>query len=122
MQHPVKKILLVQRTMAYGTSSAQEALDVALLASTFEQQVSLLFVDDGVFLLKKNQKPEQLQLKNFTQAYKALTLYGIEKIYVAVESLQQRGLTAADLMIPVAVLDNAEVAKILQAQDAILTF
>ena len=80
----------------YGLSKPQETLDVILMASTFNQEVSLLFLDDGVFLLKTKQNPSSIGAKNFSAAYKALSLYGIEKVYVAADSLQQRALTPKD--------------------------
>ena len=51
----VKKFLYINRRAPHGTVYAHEALEVVLIGAAFEQDVSLAFIDDGVFQLKKNQ-------------------------------------------------------------------
>lgn len=122
MKFTRKKILFVNRFAPYGSARMQEALDVVLMASTFEQEVSLLFVDDGVLLLVNKQNPEQILLKNFTSAFKAMPLYEITQVYVAFASLQERGLSATDLMLPVTLVSSEEVTNIIHDQDIIMNF
>lgn len=117
-----KKILFINRSAPYGRVKAQEALDAILMASAFAPEISLLFIDDGVFLLKKEQHAEVIGLKNFSLTYKALALYEIKKIYVDEKSLNRRDLNVDDLMIDIEVVSSAEVAKIMQDQHAILSF
>ena len=50
----VKKFLYVNRRAPHGTVYAHEALEVVLIGAAFDQDVSLAFIDDGVFQLKKN--------------------------------------------------------------------
>lgn len=122
MKHLRKKILFQLQNGPYSLAKAQEALDVILMASTFEQDISLFFLNDGVFLLKDQQNPIDILTKNFTAAYQALSLYGIEKIYVDAASLSQRGLTAGNLMIPGMLVSANEISAILHQQDAIISF
>lgn len=117
-----KKILFLQRNGPYGQAKTQEALDAILMASSFDQEISLLFLDDGVLLLKANQNSAMINAKNFTVTYKALNLYGIDKVYVDRKSLEQRKIIETDLMIPVEIKTASEIAAILQYQDAILSF
>ena len=49
----VKKIMYVNRKAPYGTIYALESLEVVLIAAAFDQDVSLVFMDDGVYQLKK---------------------------------------------------------------------
>ena len=51
----VKKFLYVNRRAPHGTVYAHEALEVVLIGAAFDQDVSLAFIDYGVFQLKKNQ-------------------------------------------------------------------
>ena len=51
----VKKFLYVNRRAPHGTVYAHEALEVVLIGAAFDQDVSLAFIDDGVFQLKKDQ-------------------------------------------------------------------
>jgi sulfur relay protein TusC/DsrF len=74
-------------------------LEVVLIAATFDQDVSLVFMDDGVYQLKKGQDTKGIGIKNFSPTYRALDGYDIEKLYVERESMEARGLTEADLLV-----------------------
>ena len=93
-----KRILFVNRRGPYGSGYAHEALEIALIGAAFEQQISLALIDDGVFLLRRGQDTDGLQVKQFTAAYRALGDFGIHRVYVERESLQARGMDEGDLM------------------------
>lgn len=118
----IKKFMFVNRKAPYGTIYALESLEVVLIAAAFEQDVSLAFLDDGVYELVKGQDTKKAEMKNFSPTYRALEGYDIEKLYVEKESLDARGLTDADLIVPVKVLSAAEMAALLNQQDVILNF
>ncbi|QFY89770.1 sulfurtransferase complex subunit TusC [Magnetovirga frankeli] len=92
-----KKFMYVNRKAPYGTIYAWEALEVVLIGAAFEQDVSLAFIDDGVYQLTKGQDTKGLEMKNFSPTYSALGDYEVNKIYVEKESLEERGLTLDDL-------------------------
>ncbi len=131
-----KRFLYVNRKAPYGTIYALESLEVVLIGAAFEQDVSLAFLDDGVFQLTRGQQTNELGVKNFSPTYKALGDYDVNKIYVERESLQARGLTLDDLL-PLTYEDEdddwtekdsiklvsaAELADIMEAQDVVLSF
>ncbi len=118
----VKKFMYVNRRAPYGTIYALEGLEVVLIGAAFEQDVSVAFVDDGVYQLKKGQDTSQSGMKNFSPTYRALEMYDVEKLYVEKESLEERGLTEDDLMVPVEVLGRAQLADLLEQQDVILNY
>lgn len=122
MQTSHKKILFINRSAPYSTARAQEALDALLMASAFNQTVSVLFIDDGVLQLKQSQSPRMIAQKNFTQTFKALSLYDIENVYVEEESLIKRELSQNDLITSVTSLDNNAIGKLIQQQDVIFNF
>ena len=93
-----KKFMYVNRTAPYGTIYAWESLEVVLIGAAFEQDVSVAFVDDGVYQLCKGQDTTGLGIKNFSATYKALGDYDVNKLYIEKESLDARGLTLDDLM------------------------
>ena len=78
----VKKFLYVNRRAPHGTIYAHEALEVVLIGAAFDQDVSLAFIDDGVFQLKKEQDTAEIYTKNFSKIYSALEMYDVEKLYV----------------------------------------
>ena len=117
-----KKFLYVNRKAPYGTIYALESLEVVLIGAAFEQDVSLAFVDDGVYQLTKGQDTKGLEMKNFSPTFRALEDYDVTKLYVEKEALQARGLSAADLVVPVEVVSTQRMAEIMEGQDVILSF
>ena len=94
----IKKFMFVNRKAPYGTVYALESLEVVLISAAFDQDVSLAFIDDGVYQITKGQDTTGIGQKNFSKAYQALGDYDINKLYVEKESLEERGLTLDDLM------------------------
>ena len=118
----VKKFMFVNRRAPYGTVYALEALEVALISAAFDQDVSMVFLDDGVYELVKGQQTKAIEMKNFSPAYRALEGYDIEKLYVDAESLKARGLTTENLLVPVEVLSAAQMAVLMDQQDVLISF
>lgn len=119
---PVKRFLYVNRKAPHGTIYAQEALEVVLITAAFDQDVSLVFVDDGVYQIKKDQDTKDVNMKNFSPTYRALEGYEVEKLYVERESLEARGLSQDDLVVPVEILSSSELAELMDQQDVVITF
>ena len=117
-----KKFMFVNRSAPYGTIYALESLEVVLISAAFDQDVSLAFVGDGVWQLKKGQQTKGIEAKNFSPTYRALEGYDVEKLYVERESLEARGLSEADLIVDVEVLDSAALGKLMAEQDVVLSF
>ena len=117
----IKRFMYVNRRAPYGTIYALECLEVVLVAAAFDQDVSVVFVDDGVWQLKKNQDTTAIGMKNFSKTYGALDDYDVEKIYVEKESLEARGLSADDLVIPVEVIGAADLRDIMAQQDVVIS-
>lgn len=117
----VKRFMYVNRRPPYGTIYALECLEVVLIAAAFDQDVSMVFVDDGVYQLKKDQDTTGIGMKNFSKTYRALDDYDVEKIYVEKESLEQRGLSEDDLIIPVEVVTTDGLREIMAQQDVVIS-
>ena len=97
MSEDIKKFMYLNRRAPYGTIYAWESLEVVLIGAAFDQDVSLAFLDDGVYQLVKGQDTTEVDMKNFAPTYSALGDYDVTKIYVEKESLEERGLTLEDL-------------------------
>jgi tRNA 2-thiouridine synthesizing protein C len=119
---PIKKFMYVNRKAPYGTVYALEGLEVVLITAAFDQDVSMVFIDDGVFQIKKDQETSGINMKNFSPTYRALEGYEVEKIYAERESLLARGIDEDDLVIPVEILTASEIAELMDAQDVIVSF
>lgn len=118
----VKKFMYVNRKAPYGTIYALESLEVVLIGAAFEQDVSVVFIDDGVFEIVKGQDTAGIEMKNFSNTYKALEMYDVEKLYVSKDSLEERGLTEDDLIVDVELKTAAELTALMEEQDVLLSF
>ena len=136
MSEQIKKFMYVNRRAPYGTIYAWESLEVVLIGAAFDQDVSLAFLDDGVYQLVKGQDTAAVEMKNFSPTYQALGDYDVTKLYVEKESLEERGLTLEDLMPltyededddwaekdSIRVVSRAELADIMEEQDVFFSF
>ena len=107
-----------------------------MIGAAFEQDVSLAFLDDGVFQLTRGQDTAGIGIKNFSNTFRALGDYDVTKLFVERESLDERGLTEADLQAityedenddwaekpSIRVVSRAEMADIMASQDVVLSF
>ncbi|MGB7932469.1 MAG: sulfurtransferase complex subunit TusC [Gammaproteobacteria bacterium] len=132
----IKKFLYVNRKAPYGTIYALESLEVVLIGAAFDQDVSLAFIDDGVFQIARGQKTTDIGMKNFSPTYSALGDYEVTKIYVEKESLEERGLTPDNLLHltyededddyaekdSIRFVSRAELSDIMDQQDVVLSF
>jgi tRNA 2-thiouridine synthesizing protein C len=132
----IKKLLYVNRKAPHGSIYALESLEVVLIGAAFDQDVSLAFIDDGVYQLMLNQDTSGIGVKNFSPTYKALGDYDINKIYVEKESLELRGLSKESLMPltyededddwaekdSIQIVSSEELTDIIDSQDVIFNF
>jgi|TARA_B100000315_G_scaffold228792_1_gene237881 tRNA 2-thiouridine synthesizing protein C len=117
----VKKFMFVNRKAPYGTIYALEILETVLISAAFDQDVSVVFMDDGVFQIKKGQDTKAINVKNFSPTYRALEGYDVEKLFVERESMEARGLAVDDFVVPVEVLSAEELGGLMDQQDVIIT-
>ena len=116
----VKKIMHVMRQAPHGTIYTYEGLEMILIMAAYDQDISVTFIDDGVYALKKGQDTEGIEIKGFSKTFGALEGYDVEKLYVDQISLEERGLTENDLVVDVEVLSSAEIGKIMAKQDVVV--
>jgi tRNA 2-thiouridine synthesizing protein C len=136
MSETIKKFLYLNRKAPYGTIYAWESLEVVLIGAAFDQEVRLLFLDDGVYQLTKGQDTTGIGMKNFSPTYRTLGDYEVKSIYVDQDSLKSRGLTQDDLVqVPwedweteeeieniVEVVDSSRVSELMEESDVIFSF
>ena len=136
MSEVVKKFMYLNRKAPYGTIYAWEALEVVLIGAAFDQDVSVVFLDDGVYQLTKGQDTKGIGMKNFSPTFRTLGDYEVKKVYVDRASLEARGLTQSDLVEIawedmeteeevdniVEVIASARVSELMNESDAIFSF
>jgi tRNA 2-thiouridine synthesizing protein C len=116
----VKKIMHVMREAPHGTIYTYEGLEMILIMAAYDQDISVAFIDDGVYALKKGQNTEGIEIKGCAKTFAALEGYDVEKLYVDQISLEERGLTEDDLVVDVEILSSAEIGKLMTEQDVVV--
>ncbi len=127
-----KKFVFLNRKAPYGTIYALEVLEMILISAAFEQHAVIVFMDDGVFQIKKGHDTKAAGFKNFLPTYGVVEMEKedadedddidmVWRIVVEKESMEARGLTTEDLSIDVEVLASAELGDLLENQEVILS-
>ena len=109
----------------FGSSVSREGLDALLAASAFcdEQEIAICFVSDGVFNLIANQQPEKLLQKDHISTFKLLELYDLNECFICQQSVEIRGLTNADWLLPnLQFKSPAEIVALLNQAEKVMTF
>ncbi len=133
MAEEIKKIMFTVRKAPHGTIYVYEGLEVKLIMAAYDADITVVFMDDGVYALKKGQDTKELGIKGFAVTYGALMDYEIQKVFVDRHSMEIRGMTEDDLLIigedeeteePVKprVVDSQEIAAMMAEQHNILSF
>lgn len=117
-----KSVLIVMRTSPYASMAAKEGLDVALMAAVFNQPTRILFMDEGVFQLVKQQAPVDIAQKNVSATLPLLEMYDVQEVLADEAALEKRGLTQDDLIMPVKIIDTEAIKQLLSEQTLLLNF
>jgi tRNA 2-thiouridine synthesizing protein C len=96
---------------------ARESLDAVLVGGVFDQQVSLLFREQGVQQLIASSETDE----EWLALLRSLPDYGIDAIYVCAGALREHGVDPASLVVPARVLSASEQSDLLGEQDMVLT-
>jgi tRNA 2-thiouridine synthesizing protein C len=115
-------VAVLMRKAPYGSVYTAEGFRTIMGVAVFEMDISVVFVDDGVYALIGGQSPEKLDMKPLGDGFPMLRDFDVSKFYVHDESLAERGLTADDLVMDVEVVNGAQVAEILEGAHKVLPF
>ena len=128
-----KKVMVTVRRAPHGSIYVQESIEVMFIFATYDMDLSVVFMDDGVLALQQGQDTKGLGIKGFMASLGALVDWEVTKVYVDRQSLKDRNI-AEDAIISIGkdddtdapirpkVLDSAEIAKMMAAQHAIASF
>jgi tRNA 2-thiouridine synthesizing protein C len=110
-----KNFLFVLRKPSYDGIYVQEMFDIILTTAAFEQEVSILLLDDAVFHLKSNQTAR----KNIATLFEILPTMDVDAIFVETESLAERGLKLDMLTQPVELKSRATISDFMTTFDVV---
>ncbi|WDE03046.1 sulfurtransferase complex subunit TusC [Thalassomonas viridans] len=123
MNHPEQKSVAVINAHApFSSPKGKDALDIALIFGSYEQDIALFFQGDGVYQLTDKQDPALIQQKDYLKTFSAFEFYDIEQVYVCGRSLKERQLPGQFHIDNVTVLEPAQFAKKLADFQVIFRF
>lgn len=133
MEKVRKKAMIVVRKAPHGSIYAQEAQEVMLIVAAYEMELSVVFIDDGVYALKAGQDTKGLGTKSFMPIFTALIDWEIENVYLDEDSMKQRNLDLEQIIyigededteepVKPRVLTTTEIQALMKQQDAVLSF
>tara|TARA_B110000444_G_C18689886_1_gene523763 strand:+ start:189 stop:578 length:390 start_codon:yes stop_codon:yes gene_type:complete len=113
------RITFISRSAPYGNNRANLCLDIALASAVFEQDVSYVFLDDGVYQILKGQDGAAIKSKTLGNALETLGVYGIENVFADQQSLKKRGIDAAELLPDIQLIDSDALSKLIERSDTV---
>ncbi len=116
------RVAFLMRHSPYGTVYPAEGFRAMMGTAVFEMDIVVVFVDDGVYVALKGQKPDELDMKPLGEGFPGLADVGMKEFYVHDESLIERGLSAGDLTVDAAVVGSAKLVEVLAGCSAVLPF
>ena len=115
-------VAILMRKAPYGSVYTAEGFRTMMGIAVFEMDISVVFMDDGVYALAKGQDPEDLDMKPLGDGFPLLGNFGVSRFYVHDDSLAVRGLTVDDLVVPAEVVSGPQIAQILEDSGKVLPF
>tara|TARA_B100001094_G_C18165590_1_gene791860 strand:- start:1858 stop:2217 length:360 start_codon:yes stop_codon:yes gene_type:complete len=119
----MKRLIFVFTQASFANLDGREGQDMALLCASFEQEVQLVFMQDGVYQLLRGQQPEKVGCKDYLARLKALSLYDIEQVYVCAQALKARQLKQEDLFVtPTQLIESTALHQLFKQADHVMVF
>ena len=118
----MEKVAVLLRKAPYGRVYTAEAFRTIMGIAVFEMDICVVFMDDGVYTLIKNQNPEKLNMKPLGDGFPMLKDFNVNRFIVHDQSLKERGLNPDDLVMEVEIASGAEIASIFEDYGKILPF
>ncbi|WP_371185119.1 sulfurtransferase complex subunit TusC [Thalassotalea maritima] len=122
MSHPTKHYAIVNTSASFDVLKARESLDAALILASYDLNVSLCFIGDGVFQSQSQQEPERIGAKDFIASMKALHFYDIEQVFVSEQCLIERGLSTNMPFNDVTLCALSDIRDVIDQADVTLVF
>lgn len=92
-------ICVVFEHAPHGTTHGREGLDFLLAMAAFYDQISVVFIGDGIYQLLKDQISVSVLSRDHSKTFKLMNMYDISDVYVSETDLINRNLTVDDLII-----------------------
>ena len=116
----MKKAIVFVRSAPYGVATSAEAFRAIIGIAAMGIHTDVIFADDGIYVGMKNQKPEDIGMKNIGAFYSNLKEYDV-KAYFLSECLALRDLDKDDILFG-EVIDRSTLKDMIDSSDVVLQF
>ncbi len=116
----MKKVLLIVNKGPFGSVFAAEALRAGIAFAGMDLETKLVFADDGVFCLKKDQHPEIAEMTSLKEGFSNAEEFGL-KIFANTESLSDRNIKK-DSLIEVKHATQQQIRSFINEAETIINF
>jgi tRNA 2-thiouridine synthesizing protein C len=121
-EEKMNKVAVLLRKAPYGSVYTAEALRTIMGIAVFEMDICVVFMDDGIYAIVKNQNPAKLDMKALGDGFPMLKDFNVSKFVVHDESLAERGLSTNDLVLEVELANSTQISEILSTYAKVLPF
>ena len=126
------KLMITVRKAPHGTIYVHEAVEIMFIMASFDMDLSVVFLDDGVYALKQGQNTKELGIKGFSASLGALADWDVKNVYVEEKSLKDRNIDSTSLIsigeddetdeiLHPKVLTTAELKQMMHSQDSVMS-
>mgnify|MGYP005848016075 CR=1 FL=1 len=116
----MKKVLLIVNKAPFGSVFAAEALRAGIAFAGMDLETKLVFANDGVFCLTKNQHPEIAEMTSLKEGFGNAEEFGL-KIFASAESVSERNITN-DSLIEVKQATTQQIRSFIDEAETIINF
>lgn len=128
----MKRILFILRNTPYGSSRAREGIDAVLAASVFNQHITVLFMDEGVWQLHNHQQSRGItndslfssprDHKNISAIIESFPLYDINEIFVDNQALDKFKIQHNELILEPELANTEQIRQMIRDCNVVLTY
>ena len=117
----MKSVLIRMSKSPLNGLISGEQLETAMVAATFEQEVSILFIGDGIFNLLPAKETKEVTDYNIEKMLLALPTFEISDLFVCQRSLEHRQIEVSNLPKNVKVITFEEQKSLIRTSNAVLS-
>lgn len=128
----MKRILFILRNTPYGSSKAREGIDAVLAASVFDQHITVLFMDEGIWQLHSHQQSRGIadedllkaprDHKNIAALLESFPLYDINELFVDSDALERFQLKRDELILEPELVDSDQIRRMIRDSNIVFTY
>ena len=111
-----ENLCLLIRRAPFGSLHAAEGIRLANGEAAYGYKFTVVLVDDGVYLAKKDQRPEESGWTSLSDEVKKLSKW--TRVCVHIDSLKSAGLDTENLVDGITKIDDQELTNIMAESDS----